>query len=700
MSDLAYDFYEKFIFATGLEPYPVQEQAFERILAGKDVLVTVPTGTGKTLMAKAGIFKALARGETAIYTTPLRALTEEKFREFCADFGDERVGFATGDYKVRPEAPVQVIVAEILWNRIFGERVKKPADVVIMDEGHYFNDYERGYVWEQSIIGLDPRTQLVILSATIGSAQQFASWVYSCRREPLELVTSNERKVPLYHEYREAYLVEVARDLFAAGDWPAIIFSFSREGCFDKARLLKSLPRLTSDEERARIAELADAALLDRGLAKELRPLLLHGIGVHHAGILPRYKQLVERLTLERLIRFVVSTETISAGINLPAKRVVFPELRKFIQGKPRLLLSAEYHQMAGRAGRPQFDKEGIAITLAPDEVVQEIRKETKKATKEAAERIVKGIYARARGDAVKNGEITWDAAVHQALVQGAPAPLRSQTRITAEQILAIGLPDLAVEQLPGEEHAPAEAGLPAALHLNIVTVINHLLLSERERREAHKRLAQVTANMQALGVIDEHGQQVAGEVIRKLRGIDGLFVHHVLMSQDLDYGFVRALVEYLTEHDVILRVMNRKLDAKRREWVLARLRERRREGEDVTWEDVEAEYEKQFPRELTPVEKLHAEFVAKLPHPELHGGKVAKAIWAEIEDEDLGFMDFVEKHGLETEEGSLFTYLARVMKFARMLHEATTLPEFQSLDSAVRRKLSVIDERVLDEIG
>jgi len=548
-ADLAYEFYEKFIFSKNLEPYPVQEQAFEKILANQNVLVTVPTGTGKTLMAKAGIFKALARGETAIYTTPLRALTEEKFREFCEDFGEERVGFATGDYKVRPDAPVQVIVAEILWNRIFGDRVHKPADVVIMDEGHYFNDPERGYVWEQSIIGLDPRTQLVILSATIGDAQQFANWVYECRREPLEIVQSNERKVPLYHEFRESYLVEIARELVAGGDTPAIVFCFSRDACFERARLLKSLPRLTSDEERARIAELADAVLLDRGFAKDIRPLLLHGIGIHHAGILPRYKQLVERLTLERLIRFVCSTETIAAGINLPAKRVVFPELRKFIQGKPRLLFSAEYHQMAGRAGRPQFDHEGIAVVLAPEEVVQELRKEIKDAGRGGYKvdeaKVRKTVYSRAKADAAKNQEVTWDAAAHQALVEGKPAPLRSQTRVTAEQILAIGLPDLTVEKLPGEAEAPpeAEAGLPAALNLHIGTVISHLLLGDRERREAEKRLSQVTANMRALGIIDEHGRQVAGDVVRKLRGLDGLFVYYALMNQDLDYTFARALV-------------------------------------------------------------------------------------------------------------------------------------------------------------
>ncbi len=704
--DIAYDFYEQFLFSKNLEPYPVQEQAFEKILAGKSVLVTVPTGTGKTLMAKAGIFKALERGETAIYTTPLRALTEEKFREFCADFGEERVGFATGDYKVRPQAPVQVIVAEILWNRIFGDRVKKPADVVIMDEGHYFNDFERGYVWEQSIIGLDPRTQLVILSATVGDAQQFANWVYQCRREPLELVEGGERKVPLYHEYREQYLIEVAKELHAAADTPAIFFVFSRDACYEKARLLKSCPRFTTDEERARIGAMADATLLDRGFAKEIRPLLLHGIGIHHAGILPRYKQLVERLTLERLIRFVVSTETISAGINLPAKRVIFPELRKFIQGKPRLLLSAEYHQMSGRAGRPQFDTEGIAITLAPEEVVQELRKEIKDASrggyKVDEEKIRRGIYARARADAVKNQEVTWDKAAHEALVKGKPAPLRSQTKITAEQILAIGLPDLTVEKLPGAEEEPKieETGLPAALHLNIVTVIDHLLLTEKERVLAHKRLAQVTANMQALGIIDEHGQQVAGEIIRKLRGLDGLFVYYALMNADMTYELARAFVEFVTEHEVIHRILSRKTDAKRREWCLTRLRERRREGEDVTWDDVEAEYEKLFPRELTPVEKLHAGFVAVVPHPELHGGKTAKAIWAKIEDEDLSFMDFVENNGIESEEGNLFTYLARVMKFARMLGEATGLDEFKNLDLAVRRKLSVVDERVLEELG
>src|SRR6185295_11336800 len=165
----------------------------------------------------------------------------------------------------------------------------------------------------------------------------------------------------------------------------AIVFVFGREQCFEVARLLKSCRRFTTDEEKAKIETLCDEALLPAGASKELRPLLAHGIGIHHAGILPRYKQLVEQLALERLIKFVVSTETIAAGINLPARTVVFPSLRKFIKKEARLVTAAEYHQMAGRAGRPQFDDRGLAITLAPEEVVSELKKELKDAKKRPA---------------------------------------------------------------------------------------------------------------------------------------------------------------------------------------------------------------------------------------------------------------------------------------------------------------------------
>jgi DEAD/DEAH box helicase len=709
-ADIELSFYESFFFKHGLEPYPAQEVAFGHIFAGQSVMVTVPTGTGKTMMAKAAIHKALESGQRAIYTTPLRALTEEKHRELSADFGAERVGFATGDYRVNPDAPVQVVVAEILWNRIFGDRLHVPADVVIMDEGHYFNDPERGYVWEQSIIALDPRTQLIVLSATVGHADRFCHWVELCRRVPMQLVESRERRVPLYHEYRESYLVEVVRELAAAGDVPAIVFVFGREACFDTARLLKSCRRFTAPEEKEEIDRRCADVLLGGGVADELRSLLGHGIGVHHAGILPRYKQLVEQLALDRLIKFVVSTETISAGINLPAKRAVFPSLRKYIKSKARLVTPAEYHQMSGRAGRPQFDNEGIAIVLAPEAIVQEMRKEISDAKKRGhqidEEKVRKSCYARARSEAQRTSEVVWDAALHQQLVRGEPAELRSQTRINAEQVLSIGLPDLAASVLPGQDAAvDAEAAAavgpverpPPWLKLDIVSVVDNLLLSDRERRDAHKRLAHVTDNLRALGVVDEHGQQVAGEIIGKLHGLDGLFIYHLVMNHQLDYPDFRELCEFLVDHEVIQRMLDRKQEDKKAEWIRERLRERRRESPQTSWQDVEEEYEREFPRPLSKMELIHQEFSRQVPHPELHGGKNAKTIWATIEDENIGFLEMVDRHRLAHEEGNLFTYLARVMKVARKIHEATGLEQLADIERRIRSYLSVVDERLIE---
>ena len=711
-ADLELAFVDRFLWSRGLEPYPVQEQAIGRIIAGQSVLVTVPTGTGKTVMAKAGIYAAFERGQRAVYTTPLRALTEEKYRELCDDFGPGNVGMATGDFKINREAPIQVEVAEILWNRIVSEKNVSPADVVIMDEGHYFNDNERGYVWEQSIIGLDPRAQLVILSATVGHPDRFCHWVELTRRVPMHLVESRDRRVPLVHEYREEFLIDAVRDLAHTGDVPAIVFVFGREMCFEVARLLKSCRRFTSDEERAKIEEACAEVLLPAGVAKELKPLLTHGIGIHHAGILPRYKQLVEQLTLERLIKFVVCTETIAAGINLPARTVVFPSLKKVIQRQPRLVTAAEYHQMSGRAGRPQFDDKGLAITLAPEEVVSDLRKELKAAGKRGSvdeAKIRKTVYNKARGEAQRKGELIWTPEAHDDLVRGEPADLRSRTKITAEQVLAIGLPDLTTTILPGvqlidpskmveKEVDAVEASLPPSMRLDIVTVIDNLLLDDHDKRAHHKLLAQLVANMRALGVLDEHGKQVAGHMIRDLQGVDGLFVYYILFNEQLDYEDVRALLEYLVDHEVVQRILDRKDEDKKREWCRNRLREARMDNPQVSWEDVEAEWDQANPRELSRIEQIHQTFAAAVPHPELHGGKRQKRVWALMEDENLSFLELVERENLHHEEGSLFSYLIRVMNFARKLGEASQLAQFEEIGEKIRAVLAKVDARMLEE--
>ncbi len=453
---------------------------------------------------------------------------------------------------------------------------------------------------------------------------------------------------------------------------------------------------------------MCDEALLPTGCSKELRPLLTHGIGIHHAGILPRYKQLVEALALERLIKFVVSTETISAGLNLPARTVVFPALRKFIKKEARLVTAAEYHQMAGRAGRPQFDDRGLAITLAPEEIVVELKKELKDATKrgggmsaETEGKIKKSVYNRARSDAQRKGDIVWTPEVHAELVAGEPAELRSKTKISAEQVLAIGLPDLSVALLPGSAEArmaEAEASLPPSMRLDIVTVIDHLLLDDREKRQQHKALAQLVDNMKAIGVIDEHGKQVSGDMIRQLQGMDGLLIFYILFTHQLEYVELRELVEYLLDNDIIQRQLDRKGEDAKREWMRSKLRELREGNPQVSWEDVEALWEKEHPRVLTKVELLHQEFSSKVPHPELHGGKKAKNVWAQLEDSGTPFLEFVERHNLEHEEGNLFTYLVRVMNFARKLGEASKLTEFEDMAERVQRLLARVDVRLVDD--
>jgi hypothetical protein len=384
---------------------------------------------------------------------------------------------------------------------------------------------------------------------------------------------------------------------------------------------------------------------------------------------------------------------------------VVFPALRKFIKKEARLVTAAEYHQMAGRAGRPQFDDRGLAITLAPEEVVIDIKKKLKDASKRPAydeAKVKRGVYAAAQGEAKKRGDIVWTPEIHADLVKGEPAELRSKTKITAEQVLAIGLPDLTAVVLPGDaaaqRMADAEASLPPSMRLDIVTVIENLLLTERERKELHKVLAQLVANLKAIGVIDEQGKQVAGEMIRELQGMDGLLIYYILFNHQLEYVELRELVEYLIDHDIIQRQLDRKGEDAKREWMRTKIREMRETNPQVSWEDVEAAWDKEHPRVPTKIELIHQEFSSKIPHPELHGGKKPKTTWAQLEDSGLTFLEFVDKHGLDHEEGNLFSYLVRVMNFARKLHQAAHLTEFEDMAERVQRLLARVDVRLVDD--
>jgi hypothetical protein len=387
---------------------------------------------------------------------------------------------------------------------------------------------------------------------------------------------------------------------------------------------------------------------------------------------------------------------------------VVFPALRKFIKKEARLVTAGRVPPdgRPRRAGRSSTTR-AWRSSLAPEAVTVDLRKELKAAGKRGAideVKIRKTVYGRAKNDAQRTGELIWTPESHADLVKGEPAELRSKTKITAEQVLAIGLPDLTTHRLPGQPvpaDAPPlvpvdeiEASLPPSMRLNIVTVIDHLLTDDKTRRELHKTLAMLVDNLRAIGVLDDTGRQVSGQMIKELQGMDGLFVYHLLRNELLDYEDYRGLIELLVDHDAIARILDRKGDEVKRTWCRTRLRELREANPQAAWEDAEAEWDRDHPYVPSRMEEALARFCALVPHPEIHGGKKQKRIWAIMDDERLGFLDFVTREGLEHEEGSLFTYLVRCMNAARKLGEASHLPQFTELGERIKACLAQVDER------
>lgn len=372
----------RFLDALRFDPYPFQEEALLAWFEDTDgVLVSAPTGMGKTVIAEAAVFEALSARRRLYYTTPLIALTDQKFREFqdraeAWGFSRDDVGLITGNRRENPEAPVRVVVAEILLNHLIaGEESFDDVAGVVMDEFHNFNDFERGIVWELSLVLLPKTVRLLLLSATVGNTAEFIRWLKDQHGRSVRLVATSERKVPLEYVWvgdklMTEHLPEMVSSDDAANRTPALVFCFNRDECWEVAEKLKGL-KLIEPETRTRIEELLDAADFAEGIGPKLRQMLIRGVGVHHAGILPKHKEVVERLFLEKLIPFVICTETLAAGINLPARSVVLSTLMKGPFGDKKLVPSASAHQMFGRAGRPQFDKRGYVYALAHEDDVK-----------------------------------------------------------------------------------------------------------------------------------------------------------------------------------------------------------------------------------------------------------------------------------------------------------------------------------------
>jgi superfamily II DNA/RNA helicase len=424
------------------DPYPVQEEALLAwFTAAEGVLVCAPTGTGKTLIAEAAMYEALRLGRRAYYTTPLIALTEQKLQELRATvarwgYPPESVGLVTGNRRVQPDAPLLVVVAEILFNRLLRQE-SDFTDVhsVVMDEFHSFNDPERGIVWEFSLELLPKHVKLLLLSATVGNAMEFLYWLKRVNDRRLELVQSDQRRVPLTYQWVGDLLLNEQIEQMAQGDeanrfTPALVFCFNRDECWTVAEQLKG-KALLAEGQQARLADELQRHSWSGGAGPKLKQVLQRGVGVHHAGLLPRYKRIVESMFQRKLLSVCVCTETLAAGINLPARSVVLPNLMKGPPDNKKLIDASSAHQMFGRAGRPQFDTQGFVFALAHEDDVKILRWKQKydqipEDTKDpqlirAKKQMKKKMPTR------RTGEAYWTEAQFTALRTASPGKLQSR---------------------------------------------------------------------------------------------------------------------------------------------------------------------------------------------------------------------------------------------------------------------------------
>ena len=434
---------DRYLQSLPFEPYLFQRDALEAWYASKeDLLVTAPTGTGKTLIAEGALFEALHGGRTAYYTTPLIALTEQKFREMQAaavrwGFPSDSVGLVTGNRQVNPDAPVRVVVAEILLNRLLrpGNFDFDRVAVVVKDEFHTFRDPERGIVWELSLSLLPKHVRLLLLSATVGRPESFTRWLRNSHGRRMQLLQGRERRVPLTYQWvgdllLEELLVELVRGGKKGRKSPCLVFCFNRRECWSMAERLKGRPLVDGSRKRTLAARVRDLDLSD-GAGPVLRQLLLRGVGVHHAGILPKYRRVVEELFQRRLLPVVICTETLSAGINLPARSVVLKSLVKGPPRQKRALDATTAHQIFGRAGRPQWDRRGFVLALAPEEQVKLLRRKRRlesipARTRKSAFRQARKSLARKMRSGRQNRP-AWDQAQFRRLVAARPAALASR---------------------------------------------------------------------------------------------------------------------------------------------------------------------------------------------------------------------------------------------------------------------------------
>ncbi|HET7414727.1 MAG TPA: DUF3516 domain-containing protein [Arthrobacter sp.] len=447
--------------AQGLELYPAQDEAVMELVSDANVILATPTGSGKSLVAVAAHFHALSSGQRSYYTAPIKALVSEKFFALCSVFGAESVGMVTGDSAVNQDAPIICCTAEILANIALREGAEAPLGMVIMDEFHFYSDPQRGWAWQVPLLEL-PQAQFLLMSATLGDVTRFEKALTELTGKPAATVSSAERPIPLHYYYVETTVHESLEELLATRQTPVYVVHFSQVEAIERAQHLMSINMCTRDE-KDQIAALIGDFRFAAGFGKTLSRLVRHGIGVHHAGMLPKYRRLVEQLAQAGLLKVICGTDTLGVGINVPIRTVLLTALSKYDGVKTRLLSAREFHQISGRAGRAGYDTAGTVIVQAPEHVVENAKAMAKAQAKfgddsKKLRQVVKKKPA--------SGFVSWGKPTFERLIESPPEPLTSSFTVTHSMLLNLlerpGNPFTAARRLltNNHEHRPAQLRL------------------------------------------------------------------------------------------------------------------------------------------------------------------------------------------------------------------------------------------------
>ena len=361
-----------------LRLYPAQETAILELFEDKNVILNTPTGSGKSLVAAAVHFKAIAQGKRSIYTCPMKALVNEKWLGLCREFGADNVGLSTGDASVNRDAPILCCTAEILANIALREGTAADVQEVIMDEFHYYADRERGVAWQVPLLTLS-QARFLLMSATLGDTTFFEAELTRLNGRPTAAVASAERPVPLEYAYSELPLATTLESLVAQGRAPVYVVHFTQLEAAQSAQDFTSINVCTREEKNA-IGSALEGFKFSSPYGPEIRKWLKHGIGLHHAGLLPKYRVLVEQFAQKGLLKIICGTDTLGVGINVPIRTVLFSRLCKYDGQKTAILSARDFHQIGGRAGRKGFDDRGWVVAQAPEHVVENLKLQEKSA--------------------------------------------------------------------------------------------------------------------------------------------------------------------------------------------------------------------------------------------------------------------------------------------------------------------------------